>query len=154
MCGFDEAAFVGSNTFLSVTNPGPGTDPVIVQLTSGLASPLQITSLLQSTITATNLTTGMTGSITITDSDSLKVTPAGDLALTGEGDKLIVFVHNIGMANQLVSFVPLAGTGNADDTAFPTANQGIFCVADTGANTIYAITATGLRIRIRRQRIW
>lgn len=75
-----------------------GTDPVIVQLTAGLASPLQISGVFPSTYTGTNLATGQSGP-TITDPDSLKLTPAGDLALTGEGSKMLVFVHNVGAAN-------------------------------------------------------
>lgn len=144
--GFDEAAFTDGQTYLSVTNPNAGSDPIIVQLNSGL----QITGLLASTFTGKNLATGQTGSFTITDPDSLKLTPGGDLALTGEGDKALVFVHNIGAPGQSVSFLPLLGTsgqtisGKPDDTVFPTASQGLFFVADTGANTIYVLTATGL----------
>ena len=148
--GFDDAVFFGGHTFLSETNPNAGSDPVILQLTSGLASPLQVSGLLQSTITGTNLATGKTGSVTITDPDSLKLMPGGGLALTGEGDRTIVFVQNIGTATQSVSFVPLVDakgqtiSGKPDDTVFPNATQGVFYIADTGANTIYALTANGL----------
>jgi hypothetical protein len=92
----------------------------------------------------------MTASTTITDPDSLKVTPAGDLALTGEADKTIAFVHNIGASSQSQSFISLLDVnsqpiaGKPDDTVFPNFNQGIFYVADTGANTVYALSATGL----------
>jgi hypothetical protein len=35
-------------------------------------------------------------------------------------------------------------TGAPDDALFPNATSGTFYVADTGANVVYAITATGL----------
>jgi hypothetical protein len=151
MRGFDEAVFTSGQTYLSVTNPGPGTDSIIVPLSSGLVSPLQVgAGLLPSTFTATNQATGMTGTFTITDPDSLKAARGGDLALTGEGDKTIVFVHNIGTAGQSQSYLQLLDTnsqliaGKADDTVFPTATTGIFFIADTGANTVYEMAGIGL----------
>jgi hypothetical protein len=70
--------------------------------------------------------------------------------LTGEADKQIVFIHNAGAANQTESFINLLGTngktisGVPDDTAFPTATKGFFYLTDTGADTVYRVTATGL----------
>lgn len=148
--GFDDAEFLNGQTYLSETNPGSGTDPVIVRLTTPLASPLQIAGILNSTFTGTDLATGAPASTTITDSDSLILDPSGDLVLTGEADQEIVFVHNPGAANQTESFVKLLGTdgrtisGLPDDTVFPTSASGTFYVSDTGANTVYALAATGL----------
>jgi hypothetical protein len=148
--GFDDAVFLNGQVYLSETNPASGTDPVIVQLTTALASPLQISGILNSTFTGTNLATGLQASTSITDSDSLILDPAGDLVLTGEADQEIVFVHNPGTANQTESFLALLGTGgqplsgNPDDTVFPTAADGTFYVSDTGANTVYALSATGI----------
>jgi hypothetical protein len=70
--GFDDVVFKNGNIYLSEANPAASTDPVILQLTSGLSSPLQVCSIL----TAGN----------ITDPDSLKLTQSGDLALSGEAD--------------------------------------------------------------------
>jgi hypothetical protein len=148
--GFDDVEFLNGMAYLSETNPTSGTDPVIVELTTPLASPLQIAGILNSTFTGTNLATGAEASTTITDSDSLILDPAGDLVLTGEADQEIVFVHNPGKANQTESFVGLLGTngltisGDPDDTVFPTAANGTFYVGDTGANTVYALAASGL----------
>ena len=148
--GFDDAAFLQGQVFMSETNPASGTDPILVRLTTGLSSPLQIAGILNSTVTGTNLATGSRGSTTITDPDSLILTPGGNLALTGEADKTLVFVHNPGAPNQTESFLPLLGTnrqavsGNPDDTIFPTAKQGFIYMADTGANIVYRITARGL----------
>lgn len=148
--GFDDAEFLNGQVYLSETNPSLGTDPVIVKLTTPLASPLQIAGILDSTFTGTNLATGALSSTTITDSDSLILDPAGNLVLTGEADQEIVFVHNPGAANQSESFLKLLGTngltisGLPDDTVFPTSASGTFYVSDTGADTVYALAATGL----------
>lgn len=147
--GFDDVEFLNGTVFMSETNPVSGGDPVIVKLTTPLTSPLQIAGL-NSTFIGTNLATGAQSSITITDPDSLILDPAGDLVLTGEADQQIVFVRDPGTVNQTESFLALLGTngqpisGFPDDTVFPTAPNGIFYVADTGANTVYALSATGI----------
>src|SRR5579863_1941606 len=148
--GFDDVEFLNGVAYLSETNPTSGTDPVIVQLTTPLASPLQIAGVLNSTFTGTNLATGAPASTTISDPDSLILDPSGDLVLTGEADQEIVFVHNPGKVSQSESFVGLLGvggapiTGSPDDTVFATAASGTFYVADTGGNTVYALAASGL----------
>jgi len=148
--GFDDVVFSKGNVFLSETNPVNGADPVVLKLTSGLNSPLQVSPILNSTFTGTNLATGLPGSTTITDSDSLKLTPNGALALTGEADQEIAYIYNPGKSNQYETFVALLGTngqtitGLPDDTIYPNASGGYFYIADTGANTVYKITANGL----------
>lgn len=145
--GFDDAEFLNGTVYISETNPASGTDPIIVKLTTPLASPLQVAGILDSTFTGTNLATGTQSSTTITDSDSLILDPAGDLVLTGEADQEIVFIHNPGQANQTESFLHLLGVTSTefpDDTVFPTAADGTFYMSDTGGNTVYALHATGL----------
>ena len=148
--GFDDVQFTNSQVFMSETNPTGGTDPIVVRMTTPLASPLQIGGILNSTFTGTNLATGRVQSTTITDPDSLILTPSGDLALTGEADQEIVWIHNEGMVNQSESFIRLLGadgktiSGLPDDTAYSTSKSGYFYLADTGANIIYRVTATGL----------
>lgn len=148
--GFDDAEFLNGKTYLSETNPPLGTSPIVQVLTSGLANPLQIASILTSTFTGTNLATGTQQSTTITDPDSLILDNSGDLVLTGEADQEIVWIENPGQANQSESFVMLLGptgaaiSGDPDDTVFPNAANGTFYVADNGANTVYSIYATGI----------
>src|SRR5271166_2445432 len=146
--GFDDAQFLKGTTYLSETNPASNSDPIVLKLTTGLTSPLQIAGILNSQFTGTNLATGMVTTDTITDPDSLTQTPKGDLALTGEADQQVVFIHNPGAPNQSESFLNLLGVGNGklDDTAYVTAKSGYFIMTDTGANTVYKIYASGLTI--------
>jgi hypothetical protein len=150
--GFDDAQFLKGTTYLSETNPASNSDPIVLKLTTGLSSPLQVSGILNSQFTGTNLATGLVTTDTITDSDSLIKTPNGDLALTGEGDQQIVFIHNPGHPNQSESFINLLGTngqtinGFPDDTAFVTSKSGYFIMTDTGANTVYKIYANGLTV--------
>jgi hypothetical protein len=130
--GFDDVVFRNGITYLSETNPTGSGDPIVLTVTTPPVSPLQVAGILNA------------GSIT--DPDSLKLMPNGDLVLTGEADQTLVFIHNPGAANQSVTFLPLlgVGTGLPDDTVFPTDTQGVIFYADTGANTVYRVFATGL----------
>jgi hypothetical protein len=148
--GFDDAAYTNGNTFLSETNPASPNDAIVVRLTTNLSSPLQIAGILNSQFMGLNMATGQMMQDNILDSDSLILRPNGDLALTGEADKQIVFIHNPGLSNQSESFLNLLDTngqtisGKPDDTAFPTSSAGYFFLTDTGANKVYRIYANGL----------
>ncbi len=133
--GFDDVAFIGSNAYLSFTNPAGTSDAVVVKLdNANLATP----------VTYTTLQTG--AGILATDPDSLKSTPTGGLILTGEGDGALTFITNPGLASQTATSVKLNGTftGAPDDSVIATATSGTFYVASTSGNTIYAINASGL----------
>jgi hypothetical protein len=148
--GFDDVVFSNGSVYISETNPAGGSDPVVWKLTSGLGSPLQVSPILKSTLTGTNLATGLSGSTTITDSDSLELAPGGALALTGEADQQIAFIYNAGLSTQYEKFISLLGTngqtisGLPDDTIYPNATGGLFYFADTGANKVYQVEASGL----------
>ena len=144
--GFDDVVFPQGNTFLTETNPASNSDPIVLRLTTGLVSPLQVSGILNSQFTGTNLATGTSMSDTITDSDSLVVRPNGDLVLTGEADRQLVFISKAGTGSQSVSFINLLGpSGKPDDVAFNGRyTAGYFLVSDTGGNTVYKILASGL----------
>lgn len=137
--GFDDVAFTGGKIFLSETNPAAPSDPVIVQLTGSLSSPIQAS------------TVQTLSGLLATDADSLKSTPSGGLILSGEADNALNFITNPGLANQSATSVALvtaagAAAGSPDDTIIPTATAGTFYVADTAANVVYAITGSGLTV--------
>jgi hypothetical protein len=143
--GYDDAAFRGDQVFLSYTNPAAPTDATIQLLENG-SNPLAVTPILLTGATGTNLATGQTNQPTTdTDSDSLKLTPTGDLMLTSGGDGQLIFVEKPGKADQAVSFLQLLdpATGLAvsglDDAVFATATKGTFYLTDTGNNRVLKI---------------
>jgi hypothetical protein len=133
--GFDDIAFIGNNVYMSETNPANTSQPVIVKLDNPTPS---------SPITLTTVLTGV--GILATDPDSLKSTPSEGLVLTGEADTALTFVSNPGLPSQTARSLPLisAAGGSPDDSIYPTASSGTFYIADTGANVVYALSATGL----------
>lgn len=143
--GYDDVVFRGNQVFLSYTNPVVSTDPTIQLLQNG-SDPLVVTNILLMGATGTNLATGETNQpISDTDPDSLKLTPNGDLMLTGEADGQLIFVGNPGQPNQSVSFLQLIdpNTGLAisgiDDAVITTHKKEVFYLADTGNNRVLKI---------------
>jgi hypothetical protein len=143
--GYDDVVFRGDQVFLSYTNPVLPTDPTIQLLQNG-SDPLVVTPILLMGATGTNLATGQTNQpISDTDPDSLKLTPTGDLMLTGEADGQLIFVEQPGKRHQSVSFLQLIdpSTGLAisgiDDAVITTARKEVFYLADTGNNRVLKI---------------
>jgi sugar lactone lactonase YvrE len=142
--GYDDVAFRGNQVFLSYTNPVAPTDPTIQLLQNG-SNPLVVVPILLRGATGTNLATGQPNQATTdTDSDSLKLTPTGDLMLSSGADGQLILVEKPGKPDQSVSFVTLLDpTGLAvsglDDAVFATAREGTFYLADTGNNRILKI---------------
>jgi hypothetical protein len=145
--GFDDVVFDGNRVFLSETNPVNPGDPVIVQLLNGQAhfGTLQTKGILSFGSTGTNLVTGQTNqTLPITDPDSLKLLPNGELLLTGEADGAFIFVKNPGAANQTESFVTLPNGDVPDDAIMPTSRSGTFYISNQGGNDIIKVAVTGL----------
>jgi hypothetical protein len=143
--GYDDVVFRGDQVFLSYTNPVVPTDPTIQLLQNG-SNLMVVTPILTMGSTGTNLATGQTNQPTTdTDSDSLKLTPTGDLMLSSGADGQLIFVEKPGRTDQSVSFLQLLdpNTGLAvsglDDAGFAIARKGIFYLADTGNNRILKI---------------
>jgi DNA-binding beta-propeller fold protein YncE len=150
--GYDDVVFRGDQVFLSYTNPVAPSDPTIQLLQNG-SNPLVVTPILTMGATGTNLATGQTNQPTTdTDSDSLKLTPTGDLMLSSGADGQLIFVEKPGRPDQSVSFLQLLdpSTGLAvsglDDAVFATAREGAFYLADTSNNRILKIEVDHVRV--------
>jgi hypothetical protein len=145
--GFDDVVFDGDRVFLSETNPANPGDPVIVQLLNGQApfGTLQTTDVLSFGDTGTNLVTGQTNqTLPITDPDSLKLLPNGDLLLTGEADGAYIFVKDPGTPQQSASFVTLPTGDVPDDAIMPSSSSGTFYISNQGGNDIISVAVKGL----------
>jgi hypothetical protein len=140
--GFDDVVFDGNRVFLSETNPVNSTDPVVVELLNGQApfGTLQTKSILNQGDKGTNLVTGEKNQLLpVTDPDSLKLLPNGDLLLTGEADGAFVFIKHPGTSDQTESFVTLPNGAIPDDAIMPTSTSGTFYVGNQGGNDVVSI---------------
>jgi len=150
--GYDDIVFKGRQIFESYTNPVGNGDAIVVRLEHGNepSGSLQTVPILNSDATGLNTVTGQRDQpVPITDPDSLKLAPNGDLILTGGSDGVIADIHNPGQANQQVRFTQVTdANGNAasglDDVIKPSATSGTFQLTSTSANEVLSFSASRL----------
>ncbi len=146
--GFDDAAFVGNQVYLSYTNPANTGDSVIARLDQGTtpSGALTLTSIVRLGDTGTNLATGeINQPLPVADPDSLKTLADGSLILTSDHDASLTIIANPGTAQQSASFVTLpAGSSGLDDAIVPTSDSGTFYISNAGADDVLKVAASGL----------
>jgi hypothetical protein len=144
--GYDDVVFDGRKVFLSYTNPANPGDPVVQELLNGTApfGKLETGNILSLGDQGTNLVTGKLETLPMTDPDSLKLLPNGDLLLTGEADGAYIFIKDPGTTHQSASFVKLPSGFTPDDAIMPTAVSGTFYISNQGANNVISAHLTGL----------
>ena len=146
--GYDDVAFLHGKVFESYTNPVNNGDPVLVQITNGNDpdhGPLHTKTILTFGATGINLETGKTAVVPLSDPDSLKVAPNGDLLLTSGSDDTIIDIQHPGTAHQAVAFTTVQGvTGGLDDVIKVDASAGTFYLFDTADNRVLTVHMTGL----------
>ena len=148
--GFDDVVFDGNRVFLSETNPVNPGDPVIVQLLNGTApiGTLETRGILSLGDTGTNLVTHQANqTLPITDPDSLKLLPNGNLLLTGEADGAYIFVKDPGTPQQMESFVQMPAGFVGDDAIMPSSHSGTFYISNQGGNDIIRVSMSHLDLK-------
>jgi hypothetical protein len=152
--GYDDVVFQNGQVFLSYTNPSDPINPqeaVIVKLEGGNhpSGELETTPILKSGATGTNTVNGATQTVPLTDPDSLKAAPNGDLLLSSGADGTIVDVHHAGKADQSVSFTNVTDASGhrlsgLDDVIKTNASSGTFYLTSTSGNSVESFHVTGL----------
>jgi hypothetical protein len=145
--GYDDITFRNGKAYFSASNPTPGannlfTNPAIVEATIS-GTTISVTPTLMGDATATDVVTGSSVTLNLSDPDSMTLTPSNDILLDSQGDSELILVHNPGGANQTNTQIPLSspfGTPQADDTLFVPASEGFILVSDTPANITYKIS--------------
>jgi hypothetical protein len=149
--GYDDIVVKHGRVYFTASNPtldpnGINVFPALVRATlSGTSVILQ--PILNGNANATDLTTGKTVSLNLTDPDSMTIDPRGNIVFVSQADSVLVFVRHPGAANQAVGVLPLSssvtGPNNAtitiDDTAFAPESSASLLVTDVNAGVIYRI---------------
>jgi hypothetical protein len=146
--GYDELVFDNDSVFISASNPSTNTKPGIARLKLD-GRKVKLTGVIDDDASATDVTTGNTVTLNLTDPDSLMLDPFGELLLDSQGDGELVIVQHPGRGCQNVLVVPLTseaggqtvGNTTADDTVFANSAEGTLLVADKDGETVYSITA-------------
>jgi hypothetical protein len=154
--GYDDIVVKHGRVYLTASNPnldpnGVNVFPALVRATlSGKSVILQ--PVLHGDASATDLATGKTVTLNLTDPDSMTVDPRGNIVFVSQADSVLVFVRHPGATDQAVGVLALSSsvTGpngaliTIDDTAFAPATHASLLVTDVGAGVIYRINRTVL----------
>jgi hypothetical protein len=154
--GYDDIVVKHGRVYLTASNPnldpnGVNVFPALVRATlSGKSVILQ--PVLHGDASATDLATGKTVTLNLTDPDSMTVDPRGNIVFVSQADSVLVFVRHPGATDQVVGVLALSSsvTGpngaliTIDDTAFAPATHASLLVTDVGAGVIYRINRTVL----------
>ena len=105
-----------------------------------------LTSVLKDNAMAKDAMTGGKVTLNLSDPDSNGLVPqnstkyAGDFMLDSQGDKELIFIHNLGSSNQTQTRLQISA--QADDVIWATSGSGTLYVSDTGTNKVYAVKGT------------
>lgn len=102
-----------------------------------------LTPVLHDNSTATDVVTGKSVTLNLSDPDSSEVVPhavrhfGGDVLLDSQGDGQLIFLSRPGSDHQRAAVLNLST--QVDDTAFATDREGTLYVVDSGKNDVVAI---------------
>ena len=118
---------------------------MLVRLTLAGSSVITET-VLNNDASATDIPTGNSVTLNLTDPDSLTIDPRGNLVLDSQGDSELVFIRHPSLNNQVVGRLNITVNGTAttvDDTTFASSSRRSFLLAaDINGNTVYRIDSS------------
>lgn len=148
--GYDDLAFTREGAFLVASNPtNAGAHvPAVLKVTSlpvggGIVG---LDPILYDDSTATDRTSGQGTKLALGDPDSLWITFGGDLALTAQADRQMIFIADPGLPAQRTEVVNITAAGapeELDDSAAVRSREGFLLVVDHDTNTTYKLTKDG-----------
>ena len=127
---------------------GVNTGPIVYSITlNSDGKTFHSTPVLMSSTPATLLPGNTPATLNATDADSSAIAPNGDLMIDSQQDSALIFISNLGAANQAVSVLPMTLYGNPwplDDTRWsPASGLSFMLVSDNKGQLVYRIDAPG-----------
>lgn len=153
--GYDDIV-VGADgaVYLTASNPnlnsaGINVFPALVRARLSMGNVL-LTPVLYGNGSATDVATGSTVSLNLTDPDSMTRDLKGNIVFTSQADSVLVFVRHPGEGDQTVGRLDISSTATGpggalitiDDSAFAPPGADYLLVTDVGGDTIYRIDRT------------
>ena len=141
--GYDDILFKGDQVFMTASNPtlnGAGVNlfPALVRVTLS-GSTVNVVPVVYGNATATDIPTGTTVTLNLTDPDSLTADLRGNIVLDSQTDAELVFITPGGAVGRFIipSSPPLSLT--VDDTAFAPRSRAFLLVSDLHGEAVYRI---------------
>jgi hypothetical protein len=150
--GYDDMVVKNGKVYITASNPNLDSMgnslgfPALVRASlSGDSFVLE--TVLNGNASATDIPTGNTVTLNLTDPDSMTIDPRGNIVLDSQADSELVFIRNPLTDEQTVGRLNITSSatapGNAtitlDDTAFATHPKAFLLVTDVSGGVIYRI---------------
>lgn len=149
--GYDDMVVKNGQVFMTASNPTldvNGTNPFPALVRARLSGNMVdlSTVVLYGNATATDITTGATVTLNLTDPDSLTIDARGNIVLDSQADGELVFIRHPLADNQQVGRILITKSiggvitpTTLDDTAFVPTGKTFMLFSDVGANTVYRL---------------
>jgi hypothetical protein len=154
--GYDDMVVKDGKVFITASNPnvdamGNNVFPALVRASLS-GSNVLLETVFNGNGSATDIPTGTSVTLNLTDPDSMTIDPRGNIVVDSQADSELIFVRNpltdeqtLGRLN--ISQTALLGTDGKplaitlDDTAFAPHSRAILLVTDVNGGVIYRIDA-------------
>ncbi len=149
--GYDDIVVQNGKVYISASNPnldamGNNVFPALVRANLS-GDNVILETVLNGNASATDIPTGQTVTLNLTDPDSMSIDPRGNIVLDDQADSELVFIRHpltdeqtVGRLNITSSATgPGGATITLDDTAFAPHPKAFLLVTDVHAGVIYRI---------------
>jgi hypothetical protein len=144
--GYDDMVVVDGQVLMTASNPnldaaGQNNFPALVRASLS-GNMVDVEALLLGNAGATDISSGATVPLNLTDPDSMSVDPRGNVVLDSQADAELIFIrHPLGASPQVgrISITTAAGPTTIDDTAFAPEVRSFMLVTDLAGDAIYRV---------------
>jgi len=148
--GYDDMVVIDGQVLITASNPnldaaGMNNFPALVRATLS-GNMVDVEPVLMGNAGATDISTGTTVSLNLTDPDSMSVDPRGNVVLDSQADAELVFIsHPLEGTRKVgrINITTAAGPTTVDDTAFAPDARSTMLVTDVAGDTIYRVDRPG-----------
>jgi hypothetical protein len=146
--GYDDLRVFEDQIFITASNPnlnsnGVNTFPALVRLRF-TGSGIVLDPVLAGNATATDIPTGTSVTLNLTDPDSLSVDERGNIVVNSQADGELVFVRHPLQEDRTagrISITTAAGPTTVDDTVFAPKGASFLLFSDVGGDIVYRLDA-------------
>ena len=148
--GFDDMVVKDGEVFMTASNPnlnaqGVNVFPALVRarLSRGM---VDVEPVLDGNANATDIPTGSSVQLNLTDPDSMTIDPRGNIVLDSQADGELVFIRNPLSSSPEVGRILITkstgGVTTVDDTAFARGGETFLLFTDLAGDTIYRLDSS------------
>lgn len=145
--GYDDMVVKDGIVYMTASNPnlnaqGVNVFPALLRASLS-GSTVDVAPVLNGNANATDIPTGTSVQLNLTDPDSMSIDPRGNIVLDSQADGELLFIRNPLSSNpqigRLLITKSTGGSTTVDDTAFASGGNTFLLITDLAGDTIYRL---------------